>query len=296
MRCESCGRSLPDDARFCANCGASVRGRSRADELVEPARTGGLVGSGDAAGVPEIPERAELPPPKGELGADVPDIPEPAPLPGGEGAAPTPAEALGVVRPPAPDDLARVRREAAATIVEGIDSALAGPPTVAVRPAGREAETGRPQLLPPPPPAPPPPPPEERARHEGMGALVLEAERRARAERPESPQEEQVEIEGSRCCAVGCIALAVTILVLLLIGLLVQRAEEGPPPSARATPAIERQVGWGPATPHDVTAGTHPDLRGLPRIEDVEERTTSPRHSDGRMGRDVLHQLRKATG
>ncbi len=67
---------------------------------------------------------------------------------------------------------------------------------------------------------PPPPPVEEPPRHEGIGTLRMELETRQRAERPGVvPGEQETTVEGGRCCAIGCIVLAVIAVVgLYLLG------------------------------------------------------------------------------
>jgi len=181
MRCEECGRTLPDDAQFCANCGAQASMGSRAQELVAIARTAGLTGMAGPGSVPPIPEPAELPEATaeaGEYGAGLPEIPEPALLPSEEEQAADLA-ALTAARetqlsPRAQaaieqkhreaEAAVRERREAAAALVEQAEReieerAAAVPQHVSMAQMREERESTA--VLPPPPPPPPRPTPEE---------------------------------------------------------------------------------------------------------------------------------------
>lgn len=267
MRCEECGRTLPEDAQFCANCGARAGMGARAQELVAMARTAGLTGTTGPGDVPPIPDPAELPEPpapEAEYGMGLPAIPEPALLPGEEqpaaDLAALTAERVTQLSPRAQEALDRKRREAAAAERERREAAAALVAEAELEIAQRAAavpqhvgmaqmreERERAVVLPPPPPPPPPtdeqyedrmwaqtrermerhrvgaPPPEpERTPAHVSIAQVLEA--RGRDEARTSVADDTQAIPAGRCCALGCAALAVVVLVLTLIGILARAA------------------------------------------------------------------------
>lgn len=248
MRCEECGRTLPEDAQFCANCGARAGMGARAQELVAMARTAGLTGTTGPGDVPPIPEPAELPEPpapEAEYGMGLPEIPEPALLPGEEQPAadlaaltaahvtqlsPRAQEAIERKRREAAE-AERTRREAAAALVEQAEleiaqRAAAVPQHVGMAQMRDEREHA---ALPPPPPPPPPVPPspyfDERVSVRPEHVSIAQALEAREQERATAVSEDGKEaIPAGRCCALGCAALAVVVLVLTLIGILARSA------------------------------------------------------------------------
>lgn len=243
MRCEECGRTLPEDAQFCPSCGTRTGAGVRAQELVARARTTGLTGPAGAGDVPPIPEPAQPPPTSravAEHGLGLPEIPEPALLPGEEQpaadlAALTAAhvtqlsrraqEALEQKRREAAD-AERARRDAAAALAQQAQLELAE------RVAAQPQHVGMAQLreerahaVPPPPPPPPPAYFEEAgsARPEHVSiAQVLEA--RDQEQAAAAPTAEGATIPAGRCCLLGCAALAAVVFVLAMLAVLARGA------------------------------------------------------------------------
>lgn len=217
MRCIECGRTLPEDAQFCAHCGARIGALTRARELVRLARTAGLAGTSSGTGeVPPIPDPAPIP-------LESPSIPDPALLPDEEQAAADLAALTAAhetqLSPRAQEALEEKRREAAA--------ALAGAAAAEHRermPEQRELADSARAWVPTPAPPPPPPPPEPgiaELEHVSIADLVQAREQEAQVE---AAEEERAEISGSRCCLLGCLALGVIFFVLALIGFLARAA------------------------------------------------------------------------
>ena len=300
MRCEGCDRELPAGAKFCATCGTPVPGLERAAELVAMARTSGLAQPTGMANLPDIPEPAPLP------GEALPDLGTPA----------MPAQTMDWVpsSSEARETLERYRREAAQLLAGSLEEEIEEQLERAVMPEHvgmggapqgrmidtRHEEAGR--LAPPP----PPPPEREAPEHVAMGERSLTApmvqpsprapvrgDLLADSLRPRSAEQisEDSEATGGKCCAYGCITLAI-LLALFMLGMLwLKNAEEDrPPPSAHAPVAIEHTI----AQAADVPAAAPRGHRGM--MPDAQERqhAHSPSPADGRMSDHVLHQLRQA--
>lgn len=119
MRCNRCGRDLPEDAAFCPECGERSPARSAA-EMVNLAHTEGLVRGRSAGEVPDLPEVPQIP--------DVMlEAPEPAPLPEAPGMAIPGGEAASADLTTGFLDKARLReqkRRAAQALVESAQTEL----------------------------------------------------------------------------------------------------------------------------------------------------------------------------
>ncbi len=317
MRCEGCDRELPEGAKFCATCGTPVPGLERAAELVQMARTSGLAQPMVTANVPAIPEPAPLPAEQLSI-AKPAAIPEPAPLPGealpdlGTPAMPAPGMTWQPSSSEARETLERYQREAAELLSEDIEEESeerfdqADLEAYAAMATARHGQVGDLQYgettpLPPP----PLPPEEERVEHVAIGERSLTApmvrpreRRRVRGDlladsiRPRTAEEvrEDGEPTGGKCCAYGCVTLAI-LLALFMLGMLwLQQAEERtPPPSARAPAAVERVI----AQAVDASAAASEVHRGM--MPDARERqhAYSPSPTDGRTSDHVLHELRQ---
>jgi len=321
MRCEGCDRELPEGARFCATCGTPVPGLERAAELVQLASTSGLVQPIGTGNVPDIPEPAPLPAEQLTI-AEPAAIPAPAPLPGEAVAEIDVSMATPTYEPSsaaARETLERYRREAAELLTEGLEEeieerigerleAITPPEHTGMgrAPQGRmidvEYEEGGPFA-----PPPPPPPPAEAGRpeHVAMGERSLTASmvspgerRRVRGDlladsiRPRTTEQvrEDSEATGGKCCAYGCVTLAILVALFILGLLMLQQADERrPPPSARAPAAVERVI----AQAVDASAAASQGHRGM--MPDARERqhAYSPSPTDGRMPDHVLHELRQ---
>ncbi|MGC9319562.1 MAG: zinc ribbon domain-containing protein [Armatimonadota bacterium] len=191
MRCTSCGRELAEGAAFCRYCGARAPLPKRLEELMEAARTEGMVGTGD---VPEAPEPAEP-------ASSVPEIPAPAELPEATGMETPGTGAIARARTRMKEaDAARLREmtgQAAEAAIPEIDEDLAALGRSYGVSVDVEVDT-RP---------PPPPPPEETPWEERVWEAT---ERRSRAYGMTDHEVDiGVEVAGSRACLV----------LLLLIGL-----------------------------------------------------------------------------
>ncbi len=242
MRCESCGKELPEDAAFCAECGERTPPRS-AGEIADFAHTSELVRGRDEGVVPELPEPAEA--------ADsVPEIPAGASLPAGAGAELT-TEAMtatGSATGGVPEgfiEAARVREEkrrAAQALVEAAQLQLHDEregipqPDTMIWEQEAPAEGGHVGMgAEPPPPPPPPPPPidarmwegtRERAELHGVGLPTqapedpLQQRARRLLEADDSATDE--EKSGQNCCAYGCIAFFVVMFLFLIVSAIIR--------------------------------------------------------------------------
>lgn len=232
MRCEGCGRDLPEGAAFCPECGERTPTLS-AGEMVSFAHTGGLVRGRQATEVPEAPEVPEMP-------GGVPEIPEPAPLPDAPERAVPGDEASGVEGADyAYLDRARLREEkrrAAQALVESAQIELReeleelAQKEALIEAAAYEADDAYRTDEPPPP---PPPSAEER-----MWAETRERARLHGLTPPIEAQEERGETRGrsvfdavrptggseptgQNCCAYGCVTLFVLTIAALIVGTII---------------------------------------------------------------------------
>ena len=278
MRCEGCDRELPESARFCATCGAPVPERAAA--LVQAARMEGLTTPSVRADVPEVPDPAPLPAEQSSI-AEPAGIPEPAALPGEtvtETVMPAPGRAYEPSSVAARETLKRYRREAAQLLSEDLEEQVEeriserleeiAPPEhrgMGGAPQGRMIDVEYQEGGPFAPPPPPPPPEEGRPAHVAMGersltaSMVRPRERRrvsgdrlADSLRPRTAEQVRADAEptGARCCAYGCITLAIVVALFMLVMLWLQSVEDRrPPPSARAPMAAERMIAQAGAAP-----------------------------------------------
>jgi len=245
MRCESCGKELPEDAAFCAECGAQTRPESAGVTALLAATTG-LVSSARAesderpAEVPDVPEPAEA--------ADsVPGIPGAALLPEGSGAEMT-TEAMtatGSATGGMPEEFieaARVREEkrrAAQTLVEAAQLQLheeregVPQPDTMIWEQKVVGEGGHVGMDAPPPPPPPPSVDErmwdetrERAELHGVGLPTQAPEdplqQRARRLLEADSASTDEEKSGQNCCAYGCIAFFVVLFLFLIVSAIIR--------------------------------------------------------------------------
>ncbi len=232
MRCENCGKRLPEDAHFCTNCGSPVGGPSRVAGLVEIAGIAASLRPEGTADVPEIPEPAEPPPMEGAAPAEPASIPEPALLPGEQRpdiAVPIPSISTASHQSQlrkAAEILAR-RTQAEIREAEGRPEHLG---------LAEEAEQDRtppaeepPQLAPPPPPA----PDEHQGRHVGMGERDLSARMYQRRPGATVEQKSEESTQKSNWCGCGCFVLALLFIITLLV-IIYLSSGEPPPESASA--------------------------------------------------------------
>ncbi len=235
MRCENCGKVLPEDSPFCSECGVRTRPHS-AGEMAQLARSTGLISTESGAG-PAIPEPAEA-------ATDVPPIPEPAPLPGerrGDGGQRTQILAAGDREEfVAAAHLREEKRRAAQALLEAADREIEeelGFPEQSdtmiwqqqTPEAGGHVGMG---TAPPPPPPPPLPPAEERIWAEvgersevhGVGPfggtaldpLQMSVRRLIRGAQVDGEVDAQ---SSSRGC--GCIALAIFLFLMAVIRVII---------------------------------------------------------------------------
>lgn len=234
MRCEGCGKDLPEDAAFCPECGDRTPAMS-AREIVDLAHTGGLVRGRAAGEIPDMPGDPELP-------DEVPEVPEVAPLPEAPGMEIPGGEVASADISTGFLDKARVREEkrrAAQALVESAQVELREElaeiaereiidEEALIEASGRRTESAYPREQ-----APPPPPPagermigDTRERAERHGVDVPPAAGWGpevnTGGRETSPLEQNVEEmsaeEGSNCCSIGCVALSVILFVFFIIG------------------------------------------------------------------------------
>jgi hypothetical protein len=227
MRCESCGKDLPEDAAFCPDCGERTPAMS-AGEIVDLAHTGGLVRGRAAGQVPEMPEDPELP-------DEVPELPEAAPLPDAPGMEIPGGEAASADIATGFLDKARLREEkrrAAQALVETAQtelreelSELADEESL-IRARGYDLEEVYPTEKP------PPPPPEETV-EQRMWAETEERAERHGVEVPGAEDdrrigeklEDTVDEGGWNCLAYGCVALFALMFIFFIIGFIVNVAQ-----------------------------------------------------------------------
>jgi len=236
MRCESCGKELPDDAAFCAECGERTRPRS-ASEIADFAHTAGLVRGREEDIVPEVPERAEA-------AESVPEIPAGASLPDGTGAelGTEAMTATGSATDGAPEgfiEAARLREEkrrAAQALAEAaqleLHEELEGVPQPDTMIWEQEVadEGGHVGMGAQPPPPPPPPPPSvdermwaetrERAKLHGVpppvDAVDDPLDKRAQ-ELLDAKADTDDDKSGQNCCAYGCAAFFIVMFLLIMV-------------------------------------------------------------------------------
>lgn len=146
MFCPECGHDVPDDARFCPNCGKALRGPTPADEEEEAPPSAEPEG-------PQ-PEEATAEPPE----PSVPEPPAPAVPPTPEPAVPS--------EPPAPAVIDSAPEGAAEETAEETQEPPQPAPTATSQPAyqplsvpPRPTPQPTPEPAPPPAPSPEPPPP-----------------------------------------------------------------------------------------------------------------------------------------
>lgn len=229
MRCENCGRDLPEDAAFCPDCGQRTPARSAA-EIVELAHTAGLVRGRESGQVPDVPEIPGIP-------DAVPELPETAPLPDAPGMEIPGGEAATANITTGFLDRARLREErrrAAQALVESAQTELREElaeiaereSMIAAR--GYDLEEVYPTQKPP-----PPPPPssleesiwadtEERAKLHGVempwGADEEAQSRQQDNRRLGEKLQAAAEKDGSKCCTFSCVALIVAAFALFVLG------------------------------------------------------------------------------
>lgn len=231
MRCENCGKRLPDNAHFCTKCGGRVSGRSRAEDIVEIAGLAASIPPEDVADVPEIPELAP-PPLEGPAPAEPADIPEPALLPREQRADTEVSSTLPLTSAVMARD-SRLR-EAAQLLSQATEAKEeVRPEHLGIR--GEMEQDSTPSMEAPPQLA-PPPPSEDGGQHVGMGEQDLTAHM-YESRRVEVEHKSEEVSRKNNCCGCGCFVLALLFIITLLV--IIYLSTGGAAPESASAAALQ---------------------------------------------------------